>query len=127
MQKKELERRYLESFREVLDDFPAGVLEGDRESTDFIIVGEKLTVGIELMRLYRPAHPERGPLQMQESLMYKVVNEARVIYEKRNPILVDAHVLFDRPHLRKSDVGRYAKIIAGLVEREVPNRLGPPG
>ena len=124
LDKKELERRYLANFREAFADFPAGSIESDRESPDFVVVASDSTVGIELKRLFRPDLPEHGSLRAQESLMFMIANQALSIYETRKPPLVDVHILFDRPRLRKSDVARYAKVIAALVEHQVQSGEG---
>lgn len=56
--------------------------------------------------------------------MYMIANKARTIYETRDLPLVDVHILFHRPRLRKSDIVRYAEAIAALVEHQVPTIEG---
>lgn len=120
LDKKELERRYLVNFREAFNAFPAGVVEDDRESPDFIVVGPERVVGIELRRLFRPDLAEHGgSMRAQESLQFAIMNHLRAIYEALKLPPIDVHVLFQRSKLRKSDTVRYAKAIAGLIENRI--------
>ena len=119
--KKQIERRYLESFRGAFKAFPAGEIDDDRESPDFVIRGARC-IGVELMRLFRPDDAEYGgSLRAQESLQFMIASRALALYGARGLPMVDVHILFHRSQLRKADVSTYAQAIAEVVAQRVPS------
>jgi len=63
--KKQLERMYLDRFRAICAEFPAGHIE-DSEHPDFLVRGSSATLGVEVTELLRPS--DGGTKSMREQV-----------------------------------------------------------
>lgn len=116
---KDLERRYLESVRTLLTDFPVGRIE-DKECPDFLVHAANRVIGIEITELHQVPDGQPLPLQAREAVRQKIVDRAKTIYDGAGHPPVDCKLhLKDLPY-RKSDIEPLATSIAELARRNIP-------
>ena|SRR5215212_6442586 len=92
--KKQVERYYLDTFRDVCGEFPAGEVI-DTEEPDFLIKINDELLGVELTELYRkPTNPGR-PMQAVENITDAIVQEACSIHHAADGPVLTVRVNFD--------------------------------
>lgn len=115
--KKELERRYVEVFKAAYESFPDGeiVANEGQERPDAIVVNSKCKIGIEVRRINAQAS------MRIESEVNATVNEAIRLHvgAKLPNLLVGLHFSMQAT-FEKSSRFKLAKLIAGLIARNIP-------
>jgi hypothetical protein len=96
--KKARERQALERFRQSYPGFPTGAIV-DSESPDFLVLGNGRTIGIEVVGYVSGQGKGGSRERLQEKLRKRVVDTARVIFERDHPIPLWVNVFF-RPGLQ---------------------------
>ena len=118
--KKEIEAHYLDRLRAVLSDFPEGRVE-PTEEPDFLIHGQKSTIGIELTELHRDVPAGVKPQQALEAMRHRVVARAQELYEAKGLPPVKVSVFMRDSHdIKKEQVQPLAEALCQLVERNLP-------
>jgi hypothetical protein len=114
---KEWERRNVEIFKSIFNEFPEGELVSDasQERPDIVVKGPNGKTGIEITRIL---HQD---LRREESECEALVSAARNLYEKRNlpHLQVSIHFGSEKPFSR-SNRPVFASTIADLVAANVP-------
>ncbi len=124
-QKKQKERRYLMRFKEVCSAFPDGEVR-DCERPDFIISRTEGDLGIEITQLFQTPAPSKRPLQEQESLRKRIVDEAQSQYNLLGNRPIWVTIYFNHNYLlKKRDVKALGDKVAGIVQRNIPSPNGP--
>ena len=124
-QKKQKERRYLMRFKEVCSAFPDGEVR-DCERPDFIISRTEGDLGIEITQLFQTPAPSKRPLQEQESLRKRIVDEAQSQYNLLGNRPIWVTIYFNHNYLlKKRDVKALGDKVAGIVQRNIPSLNGP--
>ena len=114
--KKEIERYYLNTFREVCADFPADDV-SDSEEPDFLVKVDEGILGIEITELYhKPSRPGR-PMQAVENLTETIVEEASSIHRAAGGPALNVRVDFELSAKRIGSAKRteLASKLAALV------------
>ena len=119
--KKEMERFFLNRFKELFPEFPLNQLK-DSEEPDFIVIIENEILGIEITELYRTPINNEPILQEQESLRNQLANKSCEFYEQieSHPIIVTLHFNSTK-FLKKKNLENIAKNILDLVLQNEPD------
>lgn len=112
---------YLRLLRDRLDDFPAGEIDGDGESPDFVVGEGTTATGVEITRVAIADHERIG----REREKIYVVNLAQRMCEPHLPqdIYVSVHMA-DSPKFTKSNRQAIAELLADQVRMAVPQPNG---
>jgi len=117
MTKKDLERRYLDRFKECLPDFPEGRIV-DEEPPDFLVHAADYILGIELTHVYHPAAGDGTRMQAHESTEDK---QARELYDRSGGPPLIVYINFAGPlRLKKDSAAALADRLASLVRNSIP-------
>jgi len=117
---KDTEEFYIQLFRKVSGEFPAGRLVRS-ESPDFIIESESGQIGVEVTRLYKSRDTLRGHLQVQEQERALLVKEAVRLYEQGKFPPVEAWIHFAiQTNFNKSNRTLYATKLKDFISSAVP-------
>lgn len=117
LNKKELERLYLEAFREISSEFPLGRIE-PTESPDNLIHTSKEIVGVEITEVYR--EDGRQTLQSDEKIEEKLLDLVEVEYNKLNLSPVNVAMSFrEKLKLKKGDRKKFVQKLVTTISDEV--------
>jgi hypothetical protein len=120
MNKKQLERVYLDHFAEVCDSFPHGRIT-DSENPDFIVEREGGSrLGIELTQLLRQPDEGGRPMREQEALRHQIIMAARAQYAETGGPAVRVSVSFSPTPLLVPQVRPLASSLVAVVSRNIP-------
>ena len=115
--KKGRELVHLQRFKEVCPFFPEGEIEAT-EKPDFIVHTRDRLVGIEHTEVFQPGPSHGGSLQAQDSLMQRIVGQARDLYMQAGGQSLHVQILFNPGvEIRKQDTAAIAETVAQLVEQ----------
>ncbi len=117
--KKDIERYYLDRFKALCPDFPAGIVTSSEEP-DFLIADGARTVGIEITELHRAPPSNGAPQQASEAMRHRVVTRAQTIYEAVGGPPIHCSLFFGERHISKNEVEPLASVIAKLAYRNLP-------
>jgi hypothetical protein len=119
-EKKRIERRVLEQFRQLLPSFPPGEITTGEEPDFTVALSSGGTLGIELTELYREVPTGQVPPQSQEALRHRAVKRAQDIYDAGGNPFLHASVHFANVQLAKTDIPSVAVRIAAFVSSIIP-------
>ncbi|HEX9390764.1 MAG TPA: hypothetical protein VF928_05580 [Usitatibacteraceae bacterium] len=120
MNKKEKERWYLDRFLGLLPSFQPGEVVA-HEGPDFLVGGERSSVGVELTELHRSVPDGVTPGQAQEAMRERVVGRAKELFSAASAAPLYVSVLLNESiSIGKSDVEPLAKKIAALLLSNCP-------
>ena len=120
LNKKELERRFLDGALRLLPSFPRGDIEPG-ETPDFIITKKNKKIGIEVTRVYIDDSQISDCLQSIESTRARIIKKAEDIYEQSGSPSVYVDLFFNSPiHIRKEREVAVAAAIARVVIQNLP-------
>lgn len=122
-EKKRSERGVLEHLRQLLPSFPEGEVIPDEEPDFIVVLASGKKIGIEITQLHREVRHGEMPLQAQEALKRRAVENAKEIYDSAGNPFVHASIHFANVQLSKFDVSPFAQRIAKFVASLIP----PPG
>jgi hypothetical protein len=112
---KELEKHHLLRFKSIYSDFPSGKIIC-YEKPDFIIENPQHKIGIELTEIYKPGPNDVTSPQAQENLRQRVLDEAKLHFDKHNgsSYFVNVHFALNR-NLQHNDIQALGKKLAEFV------------
>jgi hypothetical protein len=121
IQKKKVEREYLNSFRFLCPDFPDGELEEDREAPDFVVIANKKRIGIEVARIYKTDGSDKKSLQAIEATKEAITIAAKCYAEswRLSPAYVALFFNLREPANKRS-VENIALNVARVVRENMP-------
>lgn len=117
--KKDVEIIYFDRFKALLPNFPVGSIELTEEP-DFLIRGEKLTIGVELTELHKEVPVGEIPQQATEAIRHRVTTRAQQIYVASGYPPVRVSVFMNSGHIKKDDVEPLARALAEIAFRNLP-------
>ena len=91
------------------------------ERPDFLWPHLPEPLGVEITRLYKEVPRGRRPMQAHESECNAIVQLARGIHERQNLPNLDVRVIFGSREIKKSDPTSLANILAGAVQKCLPD------
>lgn len=119
LSKKDIESYYLGRFKELLPDFPPGLVTLTEEP-DFLIDTPRGPLGIELTELHIAAPDASTPLQASLAMRQRTVNRAQEIYTGGGHPAIRCSVFMSDQHIRKQDVEGLATAIAHIAIKNLP-------
>lgn len=122
--KKDLERQYLDRVRDLLADFPPGVVH-EGEQPDFLVATADRVIGIEITELHRANNSQPVPMQGREAIRDQIVQRAKALYEGEKGPLINCCVHLKDLSYRRTDIEPLAAKIAALAKRNIPPKGMP--
>lgn len=117
--KKDLERHYLDRVRNLLADFPLGIIH-EREQPDFLVNTADRIIGIEITELHRANDSQPVPMQGREAIRDQIVQRAKALYVGEGLQLIDCCVHLKDLSYHRTDIEPLAAKIAALAKRNIP-------
>ncbi len=117
--KKSVEKRHFEYFRESCKELPAGIVDDDRENPDFLIKHGEGVLGIEHTQLFKITRHPNTP-QALESFRHEIVESAQKLCgQDIPPLWVKVWFDFNQavPKNRKPEIVRISRALAEFVKK----------
>lgn len=115
MEKKKVERHFVEKARQTSSLIPKGEIV-ESEGPDFLIETGSEILGIEVTQLFQPSPAGAFPKRAVESFQDKVTREAEEVYQKSGGRSVDVLVFFDEKSQGQVGCRSMAKALADFVK-----------